>query len=173
MVPAYKETNYREDTMLKPSPAQIAYHIGSALKHKAVVMGLLLDVCKVLIKRGIIHDLSKLSAIEIRHYAPIVPLLSKLKYGTPEYLKAVEDMGSGVQHHYENNDHHPEHWKGGIDDMSPIVLIEMLADWKAANLRRGGTPEDFQKSIAASANRFKFSIELAKSLTRMAHELGW
>ena len=40
-----------------------------------------------------------------------------------------------IDHHYANNRHHPEHWPNGINDMTLMDLIEMLADWKAATAR--------------------------------------
>ena len=159
--------------MHKPSPAQVAYHIGSALKHKAVVMGLLLGVCKALIKRGLVHDLSKFSHTEIQHYAPIVPLLSKIPYGTPEYMEAVAEMKAGVTHHYQNNDHHPEYWGSGVQEMPPLALIEMLVDWKAASLRRGSTPEEFRGTIRSSAGRFVYGEILINQLMDVVEELGW
>jgi hypothetical protein len=37
-------------------------------------------------------------------------------------------MAPALKHHYENNRHHPEHFKNNIDDMNLIDLIEMLCD---------------------------------------------
>ena len=41
-------------------------------------------------------------------------------------------MGPALQHHYEDNCHHPEHYRNGIHDMNMVDLIEMLCDWRAA-----------------------------------------
>jgi hypothetical protein len=42
-------------------------------------------------------------------------------------------MGDGLKHHYAHNRHHPEFFgEDGVDGMSLVDVIEMLADWKAA-----------------------------------------
>lgn len=33
-----------------------------------------------------------------------------------------------LDHHYQNNDHHPEHFELGINGMNLLQLLEMLAD---------------------------------------------
>jgi hypothetical protein len=45
-------------------------------------------------------------------------------------------MGDGLKHHYSHNRHHPEFFgEDGVDGMTLVDLIEMLADWKAATER--------------------------------------
>jgi hypothetical protein len=133
-------------------------------------MSLILQVCKALIRRGIIHDWSKFGRTETNHYAPNVPRFAQVKYGTPEYFQVLEDMKPGVEHHYQNNDHHPEYWTGGVYEMSPIAFVEMLCDWKAACMRRGG---DFQDSLEINQKRFKFSPTTTRAIQAAVKELGW
>ncbi len=62
------------------------------------------------------HDGSKLSEEEFEHYA------KKWFSGeeTPEYEEAR-------QHHWMNNEHHPEFWQG--EDVPYIYILEMICDW--------------------------------------------
>ena len=77
-------------------------------------------------------------------------------YGSDEYKQFLVGMGEGLNHHYANNDHHPEHWQHGIADMDLIQVIEMLADWKAATLRHENG--SLSRSIAQNAERFEYGV---------------
>jgi hypothetical protein len=45
-------------------------------------------------------------------------------------------MGDGLMHHDAHNRHHPEFFgEDGVDGMTLVDVIEMLADWKAASER--------------------------------------
>lgn len=67
------------------------------------------------------------------------------------------------------NTHHPEHWHG-IKNMSPLDLIEMLCDWKAAT-RRHATG-DLLKSIRINAERFGYDQDQEIAFRRDAREIG-
>lgn len=72
------------------------------------------EVFKDLIRE---HDESKFSEEEFEPYA-------RKWFGdgkkTPEYEAAWE-------HHWKNNEHHPEYWLG--EDMPYIYILEMICDW--------------------------------------------
>ena len=70
----------------------------------------------------------------------------------------LEDMKPALDHHYANNSHHPEHFKNGIDDMSLIDLLELLADWKGSTLRNKNG--NIRKSLEINKERFKISDQL-------------
>lgn len=116
------------------------------------------------------HDASKLEEPELSGYAGLTEALKGLEYGTPEHRAAFAPFKPIIQHHYENNTHHPEHWDNGINDMSLLDIIEMLADWKAASERGNG---DFARSIEVGVNRFDIDDQLAYILRNTARELGW
>ncbi len=40
-----------------------------------------------------------------------------------------------MKHHFQVNDHHPDHFAAGVDEMNLIQLIEMVCDWLAASER--------------------------------------
>lgn len=117
------------------------------------------------------HDLSKLEEPELSGYDGLSQALQGLTYGTPEYRAAFAPFKEIIQHHYASNTHHPEHWANGIEDMSLLDIIEMLADWKAASERGNG---DFKHSLEVSIARFHLDDDrLGEILTNTAKELGW
>lgn len=90
--------------------------------------------------RGSLHDASKLGIYEKPIFDEVTPQLKGLTYGSDEYKESLKKLGPALDHHYEKNSHHPEHYKGitvydGIQGMSLFDLLEMLADWKAAGER--------------------------------------
>lgn len=75
------------------------------------------------------HDESKYSEEEFEPYA-------QKWHGngikTPEYELAWE-------HHWQNNEHHPEYWLG--EDMPYIYILEMLCDWGSFSIDKGDLRE--------------------------------
>ena len=91
-----------------------------------VFEGVDLEVFKDLIKE---HDESKFSEEEFEPYA-------QKWHGngikTPEYEAAWE-------HHWQNNEHHPEYWLG--EDMPYIYILEMICDWGSFSIAKGDFKE--------------------------------
>lgn len=85
-----------------------------------------IEVFKDLIKE---HDASKFSEEEFEPYAKKWHL-DGIK--TPEYEAAWE-------HHWSNNEHHPEYWDG--EDMPYIYILEMICDWGSFSLKSGNMKE--------------------------------
>ncbi len=75
------------------------------------------------------HDESKFSEEEFEPYA-------QKWFGdgkkTPEYEAAWE-------HHWQNNEHHPEYWLG--EDMPYIYILEMICDWGSFSIKSGNMKE--------------------------------
>src|SRR4051794_40315611 len=84
-------------------------------------------VVKALADRAQRHDQSKLHPPEVEVFDEYTELLAHTPYGTPDYKAALKGMGRALQHHYQVNDHHPEHHANGIHDMNLLQMIEMLA----------------------------------------------
>ncbi|MDB4430962.1 DUF5662 family protein [Pseudomonadales bacterium] len=80
------------------------------LEHKRDVQILLNQVAIELIRRGNVHDDSKLQEPEKSIFDASIPKLSALTYGTDEYHKARVELGEALKHHYANNSHHPEYY---------------------------------------------------------------
>jgi hypothetical protein len=141
------------------------------LAHIETVRQFLGDVIHDLQHRATIHDRSKLREPEVSVLDRVTPQLADLEYGSPEYRAALDSMGPALDHHYANNDHHPEHHPGGIADMDLGQMTEMLADWKAGTLRnRDG---DLTASIRLNAKRFGYGPDIERLLLNTARRYGW
>ena len=141
------------------------------LEHIALVRKLLEQVTGDICQRIAVHDASKLQEPEKSMFDEWRPKLDAFEYGTSEYMDAVAGMGTAINHHYEHNSHHPEYYEDGINDMTLLDLLEMLADWKAASMRRNDG--NMKTSLEFGVERFNINPSLLKTLTVTANELGW
>jgi hypothetical protein len=110
-------------------------------------------VCE-LFKRAVVHDNSKFSPEEFEPYEQAFPELQKYIYGSPEFKATLHKIKPAINHHYENNDHHPEYFEAGISQMTLIELIEMTCDWIAASER---SQKDIFEGLEMNKERFKIS----------------
>ena len=139
------------------------------MEHRNNIYNLLNDFCVILKYRADIHDWSKFESPEKELFDKYTPLLSKTVYGSDEYKKYLKEMGKALDHHYENNSHHPEHTEFGINGMTLIDIIEMFCDWKAASMRH--KDGNFIKSIIYNRDRFEISQQLIDIFENTAKEL--
>ena len=139
------------------------------LLHIKRVNELLIQVSKQLLNRAVHHDDSKLVDPEKGAFDIMTPKLKGLTYGTEEYKQALKDLGPALQHHYQENSHHPEHYQNGIDDFDLIDLIEMICDWKASSERH--EDGNVLKSIQINKDRFKMSDQLCHILENTVFEV--
>lgn len=139
------------------------YH---TFKHIERVRNLINFVAQELLKRGELHDQSKLGHPEVKLFAEFTPKLAGSTFGSEEYNSFKKAMAPALEHHYANNRHHPEHYKNGIVDMNLIDLVEMLIDWKAASERHDNG--NLLKSIEINSKRFDISPQLTKILENTA-----
>jgi Family of unknown function (DUF5662) len=126
-------------------------------EHIAQVRGLVLGAAADLTKRAHRHDRSKLVEPELAVFDRVTPLLKDSTYGSDEYKGFLADMAEGLAHHYEVNDHHPEHFGEGIAEMNLVQLTELLCDWIAASRRHADG--DIHRSIDQNAERFGYGDE--------------
>ncbi len=138
-------------------------------KHKIWVAWYLFKVCWALIKRAAKHDLSKYGKEESLHFERVLSIFKTAKYGTQAYQDAVASLGPALGHHYDHNPHHPEHYMGGIAQMSPLDLVEMLCDWKAASKRYNS---NFTESLEIGRKKFGYSDYQNASFEDFAKEVG-
>ena len=141
------------------------------LVHIARVRTLLNTCVTHLLTRGERHDQSKLEPPEVSVFAEFTAKLKNSTYGSDEYKGFLNQMKPALDHHYANNDHHPEHWPGGVTDMSLISMMEMLCDWKAATERHHDGC--LMRSIEINAKRFNIPEGIVCLLKNTAIELGW
>jgi len=128
--------------------------------------------------RAACHDDSKLVPPELAAFDIATPKLAGMEYGSEEYKQSLRDLGPALQHHFEENDHHPEHYENGVQGMSLMALIEMLCDWRAASERSKQRTDDpermktFESGLAYNQERFGYSDEVAEILRNTVKELG-
>lgn len=126
--------------------------------HKFWVVWELSKFASVLIWRGIIHDWSKYQKFEADGYSEALPKLKSTTYGTPEYKVLLEEQKPVIEHHYQHNSHHPEHYTLGVSGMTLFDVIEMYLDWKVAVKKHADG--DFAKSLYINKERFDISDQL-------------
>lgn len=129
-------------------------------RHIERVRNLLNQFASELLKRGELHDQSKLTSPEVEVFAEYTPKLSGCTYGSDEYKSYLSAMKPALEHHYANNSHHPEHYENGVDGMSLLDLVEMFCDWKAASERHANG--DIRRSIEINQSRFNITPQMAK-----------
>jgi len=141
------------------------------LLHIKRVSQLLTEAASELIRRANIHDNSKLSSPEKEYFDKYTPKLAGSTYGSDEYKAFLKELKVGLDHHYANNSHHPEHYENGIDGFDLFDLIEMFFDWKAATERHNDG--NINKSISINKDRFKISDQLENILRNTARNLNY
>jgi len=135
-------------------------------------------------KRHAGHDASKLENPEKATFDRVTPLLRELTYGSDEYSAVLATMQEALEHHYANNRHHPEHFRGsatlcapgktdtilgaGMRGMTLVDLLEMFCDWCAATERHDDG--NIGKSIHHNMRRFGFGETLAQIMVNTAQE---
>lgn len=141
------------------------------LLHIKRVSELLTSAAMVLMTRAMVHDDSKLESPEKEYFDEFTPKLKGSTYGSEEYKSFLAELKVGLDHHYQNNSHHPEHYQNGISGMDLFDLIEMFFDWKAAGERHADG--DIYKSIEINKGRFAMSDQMVDVFTNTARNLGY
>lgn len=114
------------------------------------------------------HDDSKFEEPELSGFAAAQHKLAACEYGGTEYKKNLEELQPILEHHYANNRHHTEHFPNGINGMTLVDLIEMLADWRAATQRNKNG--NIRKSLELNAAKYKFSPQLKEIFENTVRE---
>jgi hypothetical protein len=140
------------------------------MAHIRRVQELLFESITNLQKRAKDHDRAKLEDPEKGLFDEMTPKLKDCTYGSDQYRGYLSQLKPALDHHYRTYDHHPEHFKNGIQGMSLLSLLEMLCDWKAAGERHNGG--SLEKSFEVNAKRFGIAPEVMVILRNTAEELG-
>jgi hypothetical protein len=127
------------------------------IDHKRRVGLYLQKVANALFQRAVVHDNSKFSPEEYEPYEEAFPELQKYAYGTEEFKAALRKIKPAINHHYENNSHHPEYFEAGISQMNLLDVVEMVCDWIAASER---SQTDLLKGLEMNKERFKINDQL-------------
>lgn len=132
--------------------------VNNTMMHKTIVKNSIKRIIKELTIRAGQHDNSKLCDPEKSVYDEYSDQLHQVKYGSKEYEAIRQKMESAIEHHFEVNRHHPEHFPGGIKEMNLVDIIEMLCDWKARADHDSET--DIIAGIEINQQKFGFSDDL-------------
>ena len=141
-------------------------------KHMQRVSELLGEFAILLIQRAAVHDLSKLTPMEICPLSDMQRLIDaegQAPYGSDEYKRRTALLGPMLENHYADNSHHPEHYGNGVNGMDLLDLVEMFLDWKAAS-ERG---EESAMNLSHSVVRFKIEPQLGDIFVNTAKTLGF
>lgn len=128
------------------------------LLHIKRVNQLLISAAQIFLTRAQVHDNSKLGPVEKPLFDEYTPKLKNSTYGSDEYKEFLKELKVALDHHYEMNSHHPEHYENGINGFDLFDLVEMFMDWKAATERHDDG--DIMKSIDINRERFGISEQL-------------
>ena len=139
---------------LKKCPITTKHVTEHYLRHNHNIPDKITFVITELLHKAERHDQSKLYNPEAKIFDIYTPKLKNTTYGSDEYKTYLKEMQVALDHHYNNNPHHPEYYTKGIEGMSILDLIEMLLDWKAATLRHDDG--DIFKSIEINQKRFNY-----------------
>jgi hypothetical protein len=142
-------------------------------EHIAKVQARIQECISRLTIRAAHHDESKLQEPEKSAYDNLMRFKEthSMTYGSPEYAEGLKILGPALEHHYQNNSHHPQHTPEGIAGMSLLDVLEMLCDWAAAAERyKDG---DLGESLKTNRTRFAISDQLFSILENTVKELGW
>ncbi len=145
-----------------------AKELARALRHIMTVQSLLRHLSRRLLERADKHDLSKLAPDELGGMIEIDAIADQYGLNSPEYKESLS--GGAIQLHYKRHSHHPEHHPNGVEDMNIFDLIEMVCDWKAANVLRGH-PE-WYASVEMMAKRLDLSSEYIWLINLVAEALN-
>jgi hypothetical protein len=148
----------------------LSENVTSVLEHKRQVAAYLQIVIASLIQRAIIHDDSKFSPEELESFERVTPRLKTIPYGSEEYRASLKEIQPAIQHHYQINDHHPEHFEAGISSMNLIELLEMICDWMAATQRSPNG--DIHRSLDINRSRFGIDSQLFHVLKNTVNTLA-
>lgn len=121
--------------------------------------------------RGMAHDRTKLDDPEFSAFVQTRPKFKKADYGSQEYQKCVEIIRPAINHHYQNNRHHTAYHANGFDDMNLIDILEMLADWKAANRRNPNL--SFVESLPIAFQKYHIPENMQKHIIATLKYLKW
>lgn len=109
---------------------------------------------RMLIANGLIHDNSKLRGIEWEYLHPDVK-----ETNPAAFLIAHKQHITSL-----SNQHHPEAWPCGINEMAPVYLAEMVCDWKARSNEFGTDLWEWIKDVAVDKYKISTSGKTYKQI---------
>lgn len=139
--------------------------------HVTEVQENLEEIASQLRRRGFAHDRTKFQKTEFDAFVSTREKFKKANFGSKEYQECTDAVQLAVDHHYKYNRHHTGRWPNGIDDMSLIDIIEMLADWKAAERR--SPDKQLIDTLDYAFKKYKIGGQLALIIKNTLKDLKW
>lgn len=137
--------------------------------HIARVRELLTEFTLALLERSVVHDVSKLHYPEKDAFDETRGTLKDMELGSDAYQHHLASLKPVLDHHYQMNSHHPEHYEKGIDGMGLTDLVEMLYDWKASSEKYS----DDNLKLTLLKERFGLSQQLFNVFRNEITLHGW
>lgn len=132
------------------------------LKHKENVRKRLTVLAQQLLQRAEEHDNSKLQSPEV-DWLIEMDKEPRYIYGSPEYLEKKNRWQKFFDHHYEENSHHPEHFKDlGVLGMNLTDLCEYIVD--ISSYYEDLHPQEVFDLLDKQAIRFDLDFQLTEVL---------
>lgn len=110
-----------------------------------------LDFARRLVQRARRHDFSKFEGIE----------WESLHRGADDPL-----LKTAIHQHQQTNDHHPQYFIGGIQQMSDLQIAEMICDWKSRSAEMGTDLRSFVKDVATKRFGFTTNSSVYKKIKK-------
>jgi hypothetical protein len=143
--------------------------LSDLVDHKKRVGGHMRRFADELFRRACDHDYSKLGPEEYDLFAGSFAAFQENPYGSEGYRDQLQRIGPAIEHHYKVNDHHPEFFTGGINDMNLVQVVEMVCDWIASSERKNGS---VSRSLEVNRARFGIGDQLYGIIENTVKELA-
>jgi hypothetical protein len=106
------------------------------------------------------HDESKFTEPEFEPYA-------RFWFNDDEHYDYDPEYEAAWEHHWMNNEHHPEYWNG--NDMPYIYILEMICDWGSFGVQKG----DYKELISFYYNKARDDEEknLSENTKKIIEEI--
>ncbi|SRR5258708_962795 len=143
-------------------------YVKDLIDHKRRVAHYMGLIANELFKRAAVHDNSKFSPEEFEAYDQAFPNFKKYAFGSEELKAVYESIRPALQHHFQENRHHPEHFENGIYEMNLIDVLEMVCDWLAASHR---SKTGIGKGMEINEEKFGIDEQLSTIIAHTVAEL--
>ena len=136
--------------------------------HRQCVQKFCNTIAERIVLGGLHHDETKLEEPECSIFVEHA-FDKKRSYGSEEYYKRLDtDLKEALDHHYDHNRHHPEHFENGISGMDLVDVVEMTSDWIAAS---GYHKSKFEEIVQHNAVRFNIPDQLVSVILNTYDEV--
>lgn len=124
---------------------------------RALVHDKLNVIGRELFARARNHDNSAMGSPEVEVYRRYFDNYMEFRPGDPRREEVIANMAPAIGHHFLANDHHPEHFDKGLDDMDLIQITHFLADMMSCSEQE---QVDIYELLEMARNRYSMSDQM-------------